>query len=128
MVNGDTNSEGDETFLVNVTNVSGATIANGQGVGTITNDDFASISIHIIQGSGTMSPFANQVVTTTGIVTGTKSNGFFIQTPDAEADVDPKTSEGIFIFTSSAPPAAAAIGNSVAVMEPCKSSAPFRSK
>jgi predicted extracellular nuclease len=115
-VNGDTNPEPNETFLVNVTNVTGATVANGQGVGTITNDDFASIPIHTIQGSGTMSPFANQVVTVTGIVTGVKSNGFFIQAPDAEADVDPNTSEGLFIFTSSAPPAAAAIGNSVAVM------------
>jgi hypothetical protein len=115
-VNGDTNSEPDETFLVNVTNVTGATIADGQGLGTITNDDFASVPIHTIQGSGTMSPFANQVVTTTGIVTGVKSNGFFIQAPDAEVDINPNTSEGVFIFTSSAPPAGAAIGNSVAVM------------
>lgn len=115
-VNGDTNPEPNETFLVNVTNVTGATVANGQGVGTITNDDFASIPIHTIQGSGTASPFASQVVTVTGIVTGVKSNGFFLQAPDAEADLDPNTSEGIFIFTSSAPPAAAAIGNSVAVM------------
>jgi predicted extracellular nuclease len=115
-VNGDTNPEPNETFLVNVTNVTGATVADDQGVGTITNDDFASIPIHTIQGSGTASPFANQVVTVTGIVTGVKSNGFFIQSPDAEADLDMNTSEGVFIFTSSAPPAAAAIGNSVAVM------------
>jgi predicted extracellular nuclease len=115
-VNGDTNPEPNETFLVNVTNITGATVADGQGVGTITNDDFASIPIHTVQGNGTVSPFANQVVTVTGIVTGVKSNGFFIQAPDAEADVDPNTSEGLFIFTSSAPPAAAAIGNSVAVM------------
>jgi predicted extracellular nuclease len=115
-VNGDTNPEPNETFLVNITNVTGATLADDQGVGTITNDDFASIPIHTIQGSGTMSPFANQVVTVSGIVTGVKSNGFFIQAPDAEADANPSTSEGVFVFTSSAPPAAAAIGNSVAVM------------
>jgi hypothetical protein len=78
------------------------------------NDDFAATPIHTIQGSGNASPFAGNVVTTIGIVTGVKSNGFFIQDP--MADADPNTSEGIFVFTSSAPPAAAAVGNSVAVM------------
>ncbi len=73
------------------------------------------IAIHAIQGGGTASPLAGQVVTTIGIVTGVKSNGFFIQMPDASIDADPNTSEGIFVFTSSAPPSAAAIGNSVSV-------------
>ncbi|MBI5471481.1 MAG: VCBS repeat-containing protein, partial [Ignavibacteriae bacterium] len=40
-VNGDTNVEPDETFFVNVTNVAGATVSDGQGQGTITNDDVA---------------------------------------------------------------------------------------
>jgi predicted extracellular nuclease len=71
--------------------------------------------IHNIQGSGNTSPVVGTMVTTTGIVTGVKTNGFFIQTPDASADSDPNTSEGIFVFTSSAPPAAAAVGNSVSV-------------
>lgn len=71
--------------------------------------------IHEIQGGGNASPFANQVVTTTGVVTGVRSNGFFIQTPDAEADADPNTSQGIFVFTNAAPPATAATGNAVTV-------------
>src|SRR6185369_16194801 len=71
--------------------------------------------IHNIQGSGNTSPLVGTMVTTTGIVTGVKSNGFFIQTPDASADADPNTSEGIFVFTSSAPPVAAAVGNLVTV-------------
>ena len=75
----------------------------------------AAIRIHDIQGSGTISPFIGQSVTTTGIVTGLKSNGFFIQEPDATIDADPNTSEGIFVFTGSAPPAAAVVGNSVQV-------------
>jgi hypothetical protein len=76
----------------------------------------APIRIHTIQGNGTASPLVGQVVTTTGIVTGRKfNNGFFIQTPDAEVDADPATSEGIFVFTSSAPPADAAVGNLVEV-------------
>ena len=73
------------------------------------------VAVHDIQGSGTTSPLVAQVVSTSGIVTGLKSNGFFLQTPDASADADPNTSEGIFVFTSSAPPAAAVIGNSVNV-------------
>ncbi|MGB7623912.1 MAG: lamin tail domain-containing protein [Terriglobia bacterium] len=73
------------------------------------------IAIHDIQGSGNVSPHVGELVATTGIVTGVKNNGFFIQTPDAEVDSDPNTSEGVFVFTSSAPPAAAAVGNSVKV-------------
>jgi Calx-beta domain len=38
-VNGDTTIEQDETFFVNVTNVTGANVADGQGQGTILNDD-----------------------------------------------------------------------------------------
>jgi uncharacterized protein len=38
-VNGDAAVEPDELFLVNVTNVTGATVGDGQGVGTITNND-----------------------------------------------------------------------------------------
>ena len=40
IVNGDTLVEPDETFNVNVSNVIGATVTDGQGQGTITNDDF----------------------------------------------------------------------------------------
>src|SRR4051795_6978430 len=41
LVNGDTTPETDETFFVNVTNVTGATVTDGQGLGTIVNDDAA---------------------------------------------------------------------------------------
>jgi predicted extracellular nuclease len=114
-VNGDGATEPNETFFVNLSNITGATAGDTQGQGTITNDDFSLTPIHTIQGNGTASPIAGAAVTTSGIVTGLRSNGFFIQEPDATVDADPNTSEGIFVFTSSAPPAAAAIGNSVAV-------------
>lgn len=54
-----------------------------------------------IQGTGHTSPLAGQSVTTRGIVTRVNNNGFFIQsdTPDG----NPLTSEGLFVFTSSAP-------------------------
>ncbi|MGY4882085.1 autotransporter domain-containing protein [Xanthomonas citri pv. eucalyptorum] len=39
LVNGDTLAEPNETFFVNVSNVTGATVSDGQGLGTIVNDD-----------------------------------------------------------------------------------------
>jgi hypothetical protein len=44
-VNGDLSIEPNETFRVNVTNVSGASIGDGQGIGTIINDDSPLLSI-----------------------------------------------------------------------------------
>ncbi len=69
--------------------------------------------IHDVQGNGATSPFAGQNVITSGIVTGRKSNGFFMQEPDATVDADPNTSEGIFVFVGGAP--AVAVGDAVTV-------------
>jgi uncharacterized protein len=118
IVNSDVTVEPNETFFVNVSNVIGAPLGDPQGVGTIQNDDFASITlIHTIQGSGTSSPEVGNVHTIHGIVTGVKSNGFFVQEEDAQAAIEGNlnTSEGIFVFTSSAPPPAAQMGNLVYV-------------
>jgi uncharacterized protein len=62
-------------------------------------------AINQVQGTGSASPFAGQVVRVRGTVTGRVSNGFFLQTPDgsADADADPATSEGILIFTNAPP-------------------------
>lgn len=74
------------------------------------------VEIHTIQGAGASSAYAGQSVTTEGIVTAQRfNNGFFIQQPDAQADADPATSEGLFVFTGSIP-AAAAVGNFVTVV------------
>lgn len=91
------------------------TSATAKGIGTIRNDDFVVTAIHDIQGNGATSPLAGQFVTLTGIVTGRKGNGFFVQASDAEADADPMTSEGVFVFTGGTPAAAAAVGNRVRV-------------
>jgi hypothetical protein len=56
LVNGDTTPEADETFLANVTNVVGVTVADGQGLGTILNDDVSRI--HDVQGNGATSPLS----------------------------------------------------------------------
>jgi uncharacterized protein len=73
----------------------------------------APIPIHQIQGDGPETPLLGQTVTTTGIVTGVKNNGFFIQTPDGHEDGNPATSEGLFVFTSTMP--AASTGDRVLV-------------
>ncbi|MBK7871854.1 MAG: hypothetical protein IPJ74_14825 [Saprospiraceae bacterium] len=45
VVNGDMKVELDETFFVNLSNQSNGSIADGQGLGTITNDDQATLSV-----------------------------------------------------------------------------------
>ena len=59
--------------------------------------------INEIQGATHISPLVGEDVVTIGIVTAVRSNGFWMQEPDASADADPATSEGIFVFTGSAP-------------------------
>lgn len=61
----------------------------------------ADTPIYTIQGSGSASPLVGQTVTTTGVVTKLNNNGFFLQ--DLIGDNNPATSDGIFIFTSTAP-------------------------
>jgi uncharacterized repeat protein (TIGR01451 family) len=69
------------------------------------------VAIHDVQGGGLLSPLAGLDVITSGVVTGIKTNGFFLQTPDTEVDGNPATSEGLFVFTSATP--AVAVGNVV---------------
>ena len=45
MVSGDTTAEENESFFVNVTNVTGAGVSDGQGIGTIVNDDPPNLTI-----------------------------------------------------------------------------------
>ncbi len=114
-VHGDTAVEPDETFTVALANVTGAEVVDGTGLGTILNDDVATLAVHDVQGAGASSPYVGQPVVLTAIVTGVKSNGFFLQEEESDYDADPVTSEGVFVFTNSAPPAAAAVGNRVQV-------------
>lgn len=112
-VSGDTRSEPDEEFQVEVTAVTGAVVVDGRGVATIRNDDYSLLSIHDIQGRGGQSPQVGRTVRTRGMVTGRKSTGFFIQ--ETEPDGDPLTSEGILVYLGSTPPAVAITGNLVEV-------------
>ncbi len=69
------------------------------------------VTIHEIQGNGAISPFAGLGVITSGIVTGRKSNGFFMQ--ETTGDGDPATSDGIFVFVGGTP--GVAVGDAVTV-------------
>ena len=51
-VNGDTLVEPSETFFVNLSNVTNATALDGQGLGTITNDDTPLLVISQVYGGG----------------------------------------------------------------------------
>jgi hypothetical protein len=51
-VKGDKQVEANETFLVNVSNVAGAIVADGQAVGTIVNDDGATLSLSRVTTGG----------------------------------------------------------------------------
>lgn len=66
------------------------------------------LPISAVQGAGATSPRVGQVVTVEGIVVGDQEGaspamrGFFLQEEDADADADPATSEGIFVFNGNA--------------------------
>ncbi|MFB2837785.1 SdiA-regulated domain-containing protein [Floridanema evergladense] len=90
---------------------SGLTIPN-LTVSITDNDIPATIRIRDIQGTGHTSPLNGQTVSNVaGIVTAVATNGFYFQDPNP--DNDDRTSEGLFVFTSSAP--TVAVGDSVRV-------------
>lgn len=77
----------------------------------------AEVRIHDVQGAGRVSPLVGQQVAgVTGVVTAVRpkgtSPGFWFQDPDP--DGDPRTSEGLFVYTPDEAPRVAA-GDSVAV-------------
>jgi uncharacterized protein len=59
-----------------------------------------NVPIYELQGSGHTSPYAGTQQRTTGIVTVLLGSGFFMQ--DATGDGNPATSDGMFVFVSSA--------------------------
>ncbi|MFB7211019.1 endonuclease/exonuclease/phosphatase family protein [Streptomyces sp. NPDC056255] len=73
------------------------------------------VRIHDIQGSTRISPLVGQqVADVAGIVTGVRTygtKGFWFQDPNPDAD--PATSEGVFVYTGSAP--TVAVGDAVTV-------------
>jgi len=67
--------------------------------------------IYDIQGSGARSTMAGQAVITQGVVTKVNNNGFFMQDP--VGDGNPLTSDGIFVYTTTASHLATAVVGSL---------------
>jgi predicted extracellular nuclease len=61
------------------------------------------ITIGEIQGLGHTSGYVNTRVKTEGVVTAVDTNGYYIQSATGASDGDVRTSDGIFVFTGSAP-------------------------
>ena len=84
-----------------------------------------NVKIHDVQGNDSASPLAGHTVAIEGIVVGDFQdgvagtngdlNGFHVQEEDADADADPMTSEGIFVFNGSSPAVNVQIGDLVRV-------------
>ena len=111
-VNGDTRPEPTERFRLVITNVRGASAGDVIGVATIDTDD--PYELWQVQSATDRSPLAGlNIATAQNVVTAVASDGFFMQTPAARSDVNPLTSDAVFVFTGSAP--VLAIGNIVNV-------------
>lgn len=89
-------------------------------VEVVVSDPAPVTPISVIQGSGTASPRAGETVTAEAVVTSLitasdVSDGFFVQEQDADADNDPATSEGVYVFCRGNCPASLAAGDLVRV-------------
>lgn len=94
-------SAGDFIWAADAPNTYGA-VNTGQEFGDGAEDIIAEI--FEIQGADLTSPFENMEVTSeNNVVTALGVNGFFIQTPADRTDGDDATSDGIFVFTDTAP-------------------------
>ena len=72
-----------------------------------------AMTIHDLQGSGLSTAYSGQQVQVEGIVTAVVPTGCYVQLPDVEADDDPQTSEGVFVYTGGMP--AVSVGDRVRV-------------
>jgi uncharacterized protein (TIGR03437 family) len=93
-INGDTNIELDETFFINVSNVSGATVADGQGQGTILNDDSPTLTINdVSQSEGNSGATTFTFTVTSSLPAPAGGITFDITAADGTAEDDTPSSE-----------------------------------
>src|SRR5262245_15529170 len=83
-INGDTTYEADETYVVDLSNASNATISDNQGVGTITNDD-ASPTLAIDDVAVTEANAGTKTATSTVTYTGVTRATATVQAATANA-------------------------------------------
>jgi len=101
-------------FAVTPSVTSGTAVVATTATLTVTTSVVAT-AIHTIQ--ATPASYLNTVVNVTGIVTGVRSTGFYLETPTASQN-NPLTtaSEAIYVNTGTPLPAAAVVGNSVQLL------------
>ena len=103
VINGDTVLEPNETFSVNLSNPTNATIAVGTGIGTIDNDDVASIAINDVTLAEGDSGTTNFVFTVS--LTGEVQGGFTVPFTTANGTAtqpgDYASNSGTLSFTGS---------------------------
>ena len=81
---------------------------------TFSTEAVTGLRIHDIQGASHVSPYRGVLVAgVPGVITARRTNGYFIQDP--QPDRDERTSEGVFVFTSSAPDASLTPGTAVTI-------------
>ena len=104
-VHGSSVGKADRAFTVNLSNPSGGyTLARASAIGAILYDIPVTAELYEIQGREQTSPLlGKRVITHDNVVTAVGPAGFTMQTPDARADADPLTSNGLYVFTGSAP-------------------------
>ena len=98
---------GQYTLTITATNDDGlaqtATCSVNVGVYPVPVCGDPATAIHAIQGSGAETGISGQDVTIEGVVTGDfqgpgQFRGYYVQEEDDDVDLDPATSEGIFVF------------------------------
>ena len=125
----DTNSGAENVFVDNVRFAHGAQDESGGGE--------VVTAIHRIQGEGDSSPLVGQTVTVEGVVVGDFQDeaddgsdagleggsdeddgdlgGFYVQEEAGDADDDPATSEGLFVYAPDLDPTSVSVGDRVRV-------------
>ncbi|HWU77220.1 MAG TPA: lamin tail domain-containing protein [Rhodanobacter sp.] len=115
LVHGRTTPGDNKNFTVKLSDPGdGVALGHASAIGTILYEIPIAAEIWQINGSG-QSPalLGKPVLTHDNVVTAVGPQGFTMQTPDARADASPLTSNGVYVFTGSAP--AVSVGNAVDV-------------
>jgi len=104
-VHGTTTAGPDKAFHVTLNQpTGGVSLGRATAIGAILNQVPVPLEVWQIQGHDQLSPYQGRAVAThANIVTGVGPQGFTMQTPDARADDDKLTSNGVYVFTSSTP-------------------------
>ena len=129
-ITGDTQREGDETVIVSLGELRGATAGRVVGTGTIIDDDggpglqggastsdpaTTAMTIAAVQGTSSRSPVVGHDVTVQGIVTALVRRGFYLQSSDLARDADPRSADAVLVATGKMPGGGIAVGNLMTV-------------